>query len=234
MKSKHPADFYERFFERQLLHLILLVVLLAIVAIMFSLVDGMGEGSLWGISSVAWFWISVASAIAHQGYTWFAWRMELHSRAITRAFPNAGFRIYRVVFAIFGLSRLLIIPLAIANRGALDLPAIIQWGVSAVFFVLSGYLFYSVIRYFGISRAAGLDHFDSEARNWPLVKKGIFRFTSNGMYMFGFLAVWIPGLVLESSAALLAAAFHHTYIWVHYYCTEKPDMEHIYGSASSQ
>jgi len=30
-------------------------------------------------------------------------------------------------------------------------------------------------------------------------------------------------------AALAAALFQHACIWVHYYCTEKPDMELIYG-----
>ncbi len=174
----------------------------------------------------------VASAVAHQVYVWLAWRMELYAGAITRAFGKSGFRIYKAVFGVLGLSRLTIIPLAIANRGTIDLPGILQWGLSALFLALSVYLFYSVIRYFGIDRAAGLDHFDSEARRRPLVEEGIFRYTSNGMYVFGFLLLWVPGLVLESAAAILAAAFQHAYIWVHYYCTEKPDMRFIYDAPS--
>ncbi len=31
-------------------------------------------------------------------------------------------------------------------------------------------------------------------------------------------------------AALISAAFQHAYIWVHYWCTELPDMRAIYGS----
>lgn len=227
--ARRQADFHTRLFERQGLHLGLLAVLLAAVGIVVSRFGAAIEGSLWGVSTSAWFWIAVGSAIAHQGYTWLAWRLQLHAGAFTRAFGKAGFRAYRFVFGILGVSRLLIIPLAVANRGSLELPGVLQWGVSGVFLLLSGYLFYSVIRYFGINRAAGLDHFDLEAQHWPLVEKGIFRFTSNGMYAFGFLAVWIPGLALESAAALLAAAFQHAYIWVHYVCTEKPDMERIYG-----
>ena len=50
------------------------------------------------------------------------------------------------------------------------------------------------------------------------------------MYTFGFLAAWIPGFMWLSSAALLSALFSHLYIWVHYYCTELPDMQHIYRS----
>jgi hypothetical protein len=49
------------------------------------------------------------------------------------------------------------------------------------------------------------------------------------MYTFGFLMLWVPGLLLLSQAALLAAAFNHAYIWVHYYATELPDIHYLYG-----
>ena len=49
------------------------------------------------------------------------------------------------------------------------------------------------------------------------------------MYTFGLLVVWLPGLLAASKTALLSAAFSHVYIWVHYYCTERPDMRRIYG-----
>ena len=58
--------------------------------------------------------------------------------------------------------------------------------------------------------------------------KGIFKFTNNGMYYFGFLVLYIPALLLFSKAALLAALFNHLYIWAHYFCTEKPDIKVIY------
>ena len=91
------------------------------------------------------------------------------------------------------------------------------------------YLFYSVGRYFGFRRAFGIDHFDPAYRSMPMVRQGIFRYTSNGMYTFGFLILWIPALWFASSAALAVAAFSHLYIWVHYGCTELPDMRRIYG-----
>jgi hypothetical protein len=93
------------------------------------------------------------------------------------------------------------------------------------------YLFYSVKRYFGFRRAFGIDHFDEAYRSLPMVRKGIFRFTPNGMYAFGFFLLWIPGLWFGSRAALCVAAFNHLYIWVHYYCTERPDMRRIYGGS---
>ena len=94
------------------------------------------------------------------------------------------------------------------------------------------YLFYSVARYFTFRRALGIDHFDPSYRTKPLERRGIFRFTRNGMYTFGLLVVWLPGLYAASKAALLAALFHHASIWVHYACTELPDMRRLYGAAS--
>ena len=81
-----------------------------------------------------------------------------------------------------------------------------------------------------MDRVAGIDHFDERHRNEPLVKKGIFRFTSNSMYSFGFLTLWVIAIAGASWAALIVALFSHAYIWVHYFCTERPDMNVIYGS----
>ena len=81
-----------------------------------------------------------------------------------------------------------------------------------------------------MDRAFGIDHFFPEKyKNVSMVKQGIFKHTSNGMYIFGFLTLWIPGILLKSKAAILIALFHHLYIWVHYYFTEKPDMKIIYA-----
>lgn len=92
------------------------------------------------------------------------------------------------------------------------------------------YLFHSVRKYFGFRRAYGIDHFDESYRALPFVKQGIFKYTGNAMYVAGFLILWTPGLLLLSTAALLAALFNHLYIWVHYYCTELPDIRRIYGA----
>ena len=67
-----------------------------------------------------------------------------------------------------------------------------------------------------------------EVKKESFVNKGIFKYTSNGMYLFGFLILWIPGLLLQSKAALIIALFNHIYIWVHYYFTEQPDIKIIY------
>jgi hypothetical protein len=220
----------EQIFRRQGYHLVLLLILIAIVGYICNLIP-IDEGEFLGVSSSGWFWASVFAAIIHQVYTWITWRLELYKGYLSDKLGSPSFTLFKLFFAVFGISRLLIIPLAISNRETLDLPFYLQWGVSILFLILSVYLFYSVLRWFGIDRAAGLDHFKpDEARNWSLVDRGIFRFTSNGMYIFGFLFLWVPGLMLESAGAILAASFCHLYIWVHYFCTEKPDMQHIYSN----
>ena len=64
----------------------------------------------------------------------------------------------------------------------------------------------------------------------PLVTAGIFRFTSNGTYIYAFLLFWAIAIGFNSTAALTVAAFSHAYIWVHFYTTEQPDLFHQFHS----
>ena len=100
--------------------------------------------------------------------------------------------------------------------------------LSVVFFVIVVISMYSVMRFFGTDRAAGLDHFDDSVSKLPYVKKGIYKYTNNGMYLYAFFIVYLPGLLLFSKAALLIAIYSHIYIWVHYFFTESLDMKVIY------
>jgi hypothetical protein len=50
------------------------------------------------------------------------------------------------------------------------------------------------------------------------------------IYHYVALILWVPGLICFSKAALLAAAFNHIYIWIHYYTTELPDIRYLYGN----
>ena len=45
------------------------------------------------------------------------------------------------------------------------------------------------------------------------------------MYTLGFLGLW--------SIALVAALFQSAYIWIHYLCTEEPDMKVLFGPSGS-
>ena len=119
--------------------------------------------------------------------------------------------------------------LAFSSRNTLAVPDVLVYLLAGIIIPPVIYLEYSVKKYFTIERAYGIDHFDKEF-NKPFVKKGIFRYTDNGMYIFGLMVLYLPGLLLFSEAALIVALFNHVYIWVHYYTTERPDMKTIYGN----
>ena len=143
-----------------------------------------------------------------------------------------GFRGYvACFFLLFGGRFLSLFALAWMDHGSLHLQILPRAVVTGILTVLGVYAMYSVMRFFGMARAAGADHFDPRYRTMPLVSEGIFRFTSNGMYLYAFLLFWAIAVGFNSSAALTVAAFSHAYIWVHFYATEKPDMDFLYSSA---
>ena len=216
----------------QLWHVILLIALLTGL-FLFDLNDpSVSLGSLFGVSSQVWFILAVSSPILHQIYVVVVWRLELHYNTLSKMFGDKGFFFFKIGFTILILSRpVLITLLAFSNSNTIVIDPVIRYLVSGILAFLVCYLFYSVIRYFGMDRAFGMDHFyPEEAKKLPMVKQGIFRYSSNAMYVFGFLVLWIPGVLLQSRSALLVAMFSQIYIWIHYYFTEKPDMKLIYGS----
>jgi hypothetical protein len=218
-------------FEKQGLHATFLAALLVGVALVSRLAS-VRTGHLWGIGTPAWLWLAVAIPIVHQVFVWFCWRNKLYGSWPTRVFGNLAFPLYAAGFSILGIARVVVVfMLAIANRDALAVNPTALRIIAIVAAIPTVYLFYSTKRYFGFKRALGIDHFDPSYRSMAFVRKGIFRFTSNGMYTYGFLLLWIPALWYASPAALCVALFNHIYIWVHYYATELPDMKRIYGKA---
>jgi len=173
------------------------------------------------------FWIAVCFPIFHQVFVWVAWRLELRSAATSRII---GFRIYLVLFFLLFAGRFVsLFALAWEDSGSLHIITFQRIFITGVLVVPGIYSVYSVLRYFGLKRAAGADHFDPKYRDMPFVRQGIFRFTNNGMYFYAFLLFWAIAVGFNSSAALVVAAFSHAYIWVHFYSTEKPDMDFIYS-----
>jgi hypothetical protein len=216
-------------FEKQLWHYLLLAILLAGLYVI-SRADGLFAGQFLGVGTNWWFYIGITVPVMHQFYVWFCWRTQLHFSGITKLLGRSGFIYYSIVFLILLISRLvLILFLAISNRDSLSVSPILSYGLSLIFGLLSSHVLYSIARYFTFRRALGIDHFDPSYRSAGLVREGVFRFTTNAMYTFGLLMLWIPGLLFSSKAALVVALFSHIYAWVHYYCTEKPDMKRIYG-----
>ncbi len=218
-------------FEKQALHYIFLGFLLA--GVLAFARGNVLTGQLWGIGTPIWLMLAIAVPIVHQICVWFVWRVELHHQLWTRWFGEKSFLIYGVGFMLLFIARpLTLIALAISNRGTLPLNPLLAYLLAALLLVPSLSALVSVGKYFGLKRALGIDHFDPAYRKIPFIRQGIFKYTSNGMYKFAFLLLWVVGLLFLSEAALLAAAFSHLYIWVHYYCTELPDIRRIYDSPS--
>jgi len=219
----------KKMFEKQLLHLLYLLLLLAGL-FLFSKLDGFNQGQLWGVDTLTWYYWLVGMTVLHQAFVWFCWRTELYFGLLSRWFGRKAFALYAVLFFLLIISRpVLVTFLAVANRDTIPLNHSFSGILAILLAAPSAYLMYSIARYFGFKRAFGIDHFDASYRGKPLVKKGIFRYTSNGMYVFGLLILWIPGVLFSSMTAMVAALFSHTYNWVHYLCTERPDMDFIYG-----
>ncbi len=220
---------FQLIFEKQWLHILALAGLITGL-VLLGTSDIIQAGSLWNFGTMIWLRLAVAIAIAHQVLVWFCWRTQLHLSLLTRLLGDHGFTVYAVLFSILGIARVVVVLiLAIANRNTFPVDLTVLRILAVLMAIPAVYLFYSVKRYFGFQRAFGVDHFDPSYRSVPFVKKGIFRFTSNGMYTFGFFLLWVPGLWYASIAALCVALFNHLYIWVHYYSTELPDIKRIYG-----
>ena len=219
-----------KIFEKQQYHLFALILLTIILFFLFSLNDFI-KGSFLGITTQIWIILTFIVPIVHQIFVMVVWRLELHLSLVSRKFGSFGFPLYGFLFMILFLTRFLILfILGQSNAGTFVFG---DYSIHIVFIMmilpLGGYLVYSVVRFFGIKRALGIDHFDNEYRGKSLVKQGIFKYMDNSMYIVGFLLFYIPGLMFSSLAALIMAFLHHIYIWVHFYFTELPDMNRIYG-----
>lgn len=216
-------------FEKQGWYYIFLALLLAGVTLLAR--GNVLTGQLWGISTQAWLWIAIAAPVIHQIFVWLFWRLELHHGLITRWFGEKGFSIYKIGFTILFAARpVSILLLGLSSYNTLACPPALMYGAAIVLLIPFAYTMYSVVHYFGIDRAYGIDHFEPTLfHDKPFVKQGMFKYTDNAMYKFGFLILWAIALATLSKAALLAATFNHLYIWAHFYFTELPDIRHIYG-----
>lgn len=221
-------------FQKQGQHLLLLIVLL--LGVYFLATGDVLSGQLWGISTETWLWIAVAIPVLHQIVVALLWRSQLYQDKMTEWFGDRAFSVFKVIFTILFIGRpVSLILLGISNANTLDLNPLLAYALAVFLFIPFAYTMYSVFHYFGIDRAYGEDHFRPAAyRGKPFVKQGMFKYTDNAMYKFGFLILWAIALVFLSKAALLAAAFNHLYIWVHFYFTELPDIKHIYGGPAKE
>lgn len=184
---------------------------------------------LW-LTSADWAVVSIALALAHQILVAAVFRLQLHRGVLSRLLGERDLAIWTKVF----IPLLIVRPLTIivtgwADTTSLNEPRWAEWLVGVALLGLAVWVMHSVLTYFTIRRAVGGDHFRDEIAAMPIVRKGAFKYTSNAMYGLAFLGLWGIALLFDSWNALVVAFFQHCYIWVHMYCTEKPDMEWLYG-----
>ena len=216
-------------YEGQGKHIAVFLVLL-LALLLYSIGDDGLDGDWLALSTRTWFWIAVAIPGLHQFGVMLLWRYELYENVLTKRFGDLAFPIYKVFFFAFLIARpLSVLALSLSDRNSVEHYQGLLSAIGMLMIPILLYLFYSVIRYFGIDRAAGADHFLEDYRAKPLVVDGIHRYIPNAMYVVGFFIIWLPGLFLASRAGLVVSSFQHIFIWAHYLYTEKPDMLKIYG-----
>lgn len=215
-------------FKGQAFHL---VAILGLFAVAYAFAAPVFTGGTWlGLTVADWFWLNAALVVVHQVIVWLVFRGQLGWRVMTKIFGRADMAVWGLIFMPMLLLRpVTVLGVALADTSTLALPAWITLVLGLALCVPAVFAMYSVARYFGIPRALGGDHFREHYRRMPLVTGGAYRYTGNAMYGHIFLGLWAIALLAGSQAALAAAFFQHTYIWVHYVATEKPDMELLYG-----
>jgi hypothetical protein len=220
------------FFKNQGFHLVAGVILIVLARRLAHPV--LNDGSWLGIADVNWFWLAISLTVVHQVLVWLVFRGQLGWTILTRWFGKKDLSVWGLVFLPLLIVRpFLLLGLAISDRGSLGLKSSTGWVLGFGLLLPTFFTFWSVGKYFGVARALGGDHFRLKYRAMPLVRRGAFRWSRNAMYAFAFLGLWSIALFANSAAALILAIFEHAYVWVHYYATEKPDMELIYGSHSN-
>jgi hypothetical protein len=220
------------FFRNQGFHLIACAILIVLARMLAGPV--LRDGSWLGIADVNWFWLAIGLTVFHQVLVWLVFRGQLGWAILTRWFGNKDLFIWGLIFLPLLVARpILQLGLAMSDRGSLGLDSSAGWVIGCVLLLPTLYTFWSVGKYFGVARALGGDHFLLKYRAMPLVRRGAFRWSRNAMYAFAFLGLWAIAFFANSTAALILAVFEHAYVWVHYFATEKPDMELIYGSHSN-
>lgn len=212
-------------------NLLILAGLLTAAVWVYRTDPAFSRGDFLSMETGFWFFAAMSVPVIHQLYVLLGWRLELHGHVFSRRIGvENSFRLYSVGFMVLLIARPAgLILLGLSNRDSLEIRPALAFGTAAAIALVVAYVLYSVVRYFTVRRAMGIDHFAPDFDE-PLVTGGVYRYMNNSMYVLGLAFVYIPGLMLFSRSALLAALFNHLYIWAHYFTVERPDMKLIYGS----
>ena len=213
------------FFRRQIWHLGGTIILFYIGTQFVDLESN--TNTFLGVRTSGWFLIAMSIPLIHQAYVWICWRSELCWKYISN---TIGFKGYVIIFFILIISRLSAIVLCFVDYGSLYKPGLLAWILGLILFIPGAYTMYSVKKYFGFLRAAGADHFDSKYRDMPFENRGIFKWTPNAMYVFAIAIPFSFAVATGSQSMFVVAIYTYISIWLHYFCTEKPDFNVIYSN----
>lgn len=216
------------FFHRQIWHFLSLIIL---VYLTWKFSNPAIQNNSWfSISSNTWFWLAISFTIFHQVIVWIVFRLQLGWATLTKMFKSFDQYLWAIIFIPLLISRpIFIIGLANSTKNTLPISRPILIIIAIIISIPALYTLWSVFKYFKIMRALGGDHFRVSYRKMAMVDKGAFKYSSNAMYTYAFLLLYAIALYNASLPALIVSVFQHIYIWIHYYCTEKPDMDIIYG-----
>jgi len=215
------------FFTGQATHLLFLAALLPGPLLLAA--PSLGDGAFLGLSDTAWLALAVGVPVVHQLMVALLWRAQLCHRLLTRLLGEWDLVVWGALFLPLLFARpLTLIGLGCADLGSAGLPWVVSLSLGGLLLIPTVYTGHSIHRYFGIPRALGGDHFRETYRQMPIVREGAFAWSSNAMYTLAFLGLWAIALLTGSRAALAACLFEHAYIWVHWYCTEEPDIRVLY------
>ncbi len=193
---------------------------------LYVLLERYGAAQHWGL------W-ALFTAGLHQGLVVVIWRRALLSPPVGKKALRARIALFAPAFALLLISRLVVTVLSSRDTAGTMFPPAEASVIAMVLIAgLCGWTIYSVIRYFGLFRALGADHFVPAYRRLPLVKEGIFRYTPNAMYTFGTLLLLLPGIWYRSGPGVAIGLFHYLAVWIHYWATELPDMAYMYQNTN--
>lgn len=190
----------------------------------------LGSGRIWGHTTGEWVALSWIFAGIFQAWIAFFWRMELYGRWVTNKMGKTGFILHQAGYAVLGLIRfVLLIPICISTKNTLPITPLVSIAIIVLTTPPILWGLYSAAVHFGFTRAAGADHFIRRYREGGFEKKGLYKYVPNVMYTVVLFGLYHAGLFWFSTLGLIVAAAHHVFVWVHYFCTERPDIREIYG-----
>ena len=215
---------WKHFFSGQDHHLLLLLLLIPGARALMGSVEPATQRAATCLIGIV---------VAHQVLVWLVFRAQICFGTLTRLLGRADLAVWSAIFFPFLVARVAgTIVIGQLDAGSLGGPRDLHIVGGVALLLPALYTMWSVIVHFGLIRAVGADHFRDRYREMPMVTEGAFRFSSNAMYSFAFLALGGIALLWASRAALTLALFQHAYIWVHWYCTEQPDLAVLYADTS--